>query len=225
MNTLIEKVYLELRDRIIKSDLRAGLKLKIEPLRDEMSVSSSTLREALYRLINDNLVVAKQQRGFYVTELSLRDFDDLISCLRGCLPALVARNAERTDEESELRVIAAHHRLNRRLQDFKDSGSLLPLEVVVDMASYADELLIAILSSPDMSRDSLVCQRWLLEWRRYRYLMHDTPSLLQFLLGVSALQEMANALIAGDGAAAQHFTNDLIEIYQNEQLRSRIANF
>lgn len=225
MNTLIEKVYLELRDRIITSDLRGGLKLKIEPLRDELSISSSTLREALYRLINDNLVVAKQQRGFYVTEISLQDFDDLIACLRTCLPALVARNAERADEESELQVIAALHRLSRKLQDLGDSGSPQSSAVIANVASYADELLIAISSSPEVSRDSLVCQRWLLEWRRYRYLIHDTPSLFQFLLGVTTLQEMANAFIVGDGEAAQYFTGELIGIYQNEQLRRRIASF
>ena len=52
-----------MRADIISCTLKPGAKLRFEALRDMYSVSFSTLREALSRLVAEGLVIAEDQRG------------------------------------------------------------------------------------------------------------------------------------------------------------------
>lgn len=77
-STAIESTYATLRDSIIRGAYPQGSKLHLETLKSSLGVSGSTLREALTRLIGDQLVIAEGQKGFSVAPMSLRDLDDLI---------------------------------------------------------------------------------------------------------------------------------------------------
>jgi len=78
-STAIESTYATLRDSIIRGAFPQGSKLHLETLKSSLGVSGSTLREALTRLIGDQLVIAEGQKGFSVAPMSLRDLDDLTS--------------------------------------------------------------------------------------------------------------------------------------------------
>jgi DNA-binding GntR family transcriptional regulator len=75
--TLIEHVYMRLRDDIIEGRLAPGAKLRIEHLRVLYGVGAGTLREAITRLVSDALVYTEGQRGFRVAAMSLEDLADL----------------------------------------------------------------------------------------------------------------------------------------------------
>lgn len=75
--SLIERIYVQLRDDIIDGVLAPGEKLRIEHLKPCYGVSASTLREAITRLVPDALVVAESQRGFRVADVAVKDFLDL----------------------------------------------------------------------------------------------------------------------------------------------------
>lgn len=77
--TAIETAYAILRNRIIGGVYPPGSKLHLENLKSSLSVSGSTLREALTRLMADCLVVAEGQKGFTVAPMSLSDLEDLTS--------------------------------------------------------------------------------------------------------------------------------------------------
>ena len=53
--TLIEQVYVQLRDDIVEGSLLPGAKLRIEHLRQRYGVGAGTLREAITRLVSDAL--------------------------------------------------------------------------------------------------------------------------------------------------------------------------
>lgn len=78
-STAIESTHATLRDSIIRGAYPPGSKLHLETLKSSLGVSGSTLREALTRLIGDQLVIAEGQKGFTVAPMSLRDLDDLTS--------------------------------------------------------------------------------------------------------------------------------------------------
>ncbi len=87
--TLVEHVYLQLRNAIIEGDFPSDAKLRIAPLSARYGVSSGTIREALTRLVSDHLVVPEGQRGFRVAPMSFEDFADLTQLrLQLELPAL-----------------------------------------------------------------------------------------------------------------------------------------
>ncbi|MBC7285300.1 GntR family transcriptional regulator [Hoeflea sp.] len=80
--TAFEKVEEELRNRIISGQLPGGAKLHVDSLRREFDVSTSTIREALSRLLACSLVVSQPNIGFSVAPLGRND----------CLAAANARD-------------------------------------------------------------------------------------------------------------------------------------
>ncbi len=75
--TAIETVQDQIRARIMSGALGPGARLHIDKLRLEFGVSTSTMREAISRLLIDGLVTSEHQRGFRVAPLTLKDFRDI----------------------------------------------------------------------------------------------------------------------------------------------------
>lgn len=102
-----------MRADIISCNLKPGAKLRFEGLREMYSVSFSTLREALSRLVAEGLVIAEDQRGFIVAPVSTADLNDLtyvrVLVERECI-CLAIRNG---DDAWEASIIGAFHRMDR----------------------------------------------------------------------------------------------------------------
>lgn len=88
--TLARRAYQRLRRDIVHGELEAGSKLKLEALVQRYEIGMSPLREALARLIGDQLVKTEDQRGFWVAPLSLDELDD-ISRVRDLIEAEALR--------------------------------------------------------------------------------------------------------------------------------------
>jgi DNA-binding GntR family transcriptional regulator len=111
--TLVEFAYGRLREDILHGRHRPGEKLRVELLRNEYQVGSSTLREALSLLVADALVTSEGQRGFRVAPVSLDDLRD-ITRMRRLLECEAIREAiAQGDDAWEAGVVAAYHRLSR----------------------------------------------------------------------------------------------------------------
>jgi GntR family carbon starvation induced transcriptional regulator len=112
-STLNEQVYHSLREDILSGRLVAGTRLPFAELHERYEVSTSTVREALARLVSDNLVVSEGQKGFTVAPVSREDLLD-ITQLRCMLEGGALRDAiEHGDNEWEALIVAALHRLSR----------------------------------------------------------------------------------------------------------------
>ena len=104
--------YETIRRAIVSGIHTPGKKLKILDLAAELSVSPSAVREALSRLVPEQLVVAREQRGFAVAPLSVADLEDLTE-LRCEVEAIALRKSvELGGIEWEAGLIAAAHRMN-----------------------------------------------------------------------------------------------------------------
>ncbi|KKW91636.1 MULTISPECIES: FCD domain-containing protein [Sphingobium] len=100
-----------LRIRILRGVHAPGEKLRIQELATEFDVSPGAMREALSRLVPEQLVVAREQRGFHVAPLSIEDLEDLTD-LRCSIEAIaLRRSVERGDVNWEAGILAAAHRL------------------------------------------------------------------------------------------------------------------
>lgn len=75
--TLIERSYNQLRLDIIEGRLPPDEKLRVEHLKERYQVGAGTLREAMSRLISDNLIMAEGQRGFRVAPVNIEDLEDI----------------------------------------------------------------------------------------------------------------------------------------------------
>lgn len=81
-----------IRTAILNGSLRAGAPLVEAQLAEQMGVSRAPIREALLKLEEQGLVVNIPYRGTYVTEVSPRTVQDIIS-LRAVLEALAVERS------------------------------------------------------------------------------------------------------------------------------------
>jgi DNA-binding GntR family transcriptional regulator len=102
-----------IRADIVRCVLKPGEKLRIQSLCERYGTNASAIREALSRLVTDELVEAVDQKGFRVTQVSRDDLLDLTQT-RICIESQALRKAiELGDAEWEAQVVAAYHRLSR----------------------------------------------------------------------------------------------------------------
>jgi GntR family carbon starvation induced transcriptional regulator len=111
--TVTTLVVERLRADILGVQFQPGEKLRFRELRARYGVGISPLREALTRLAADGFVVLEDQRGFRVAPVSRADLED-VTALRQQFETLALRQAiANGDEEWEVRVMAAFHRLSK----------------------------------------------------------------------------------------------------------------
>ena len=73
IETVVDRVYAALRERIVAGELPRGSKLRQEALAEELGVSRTPLREALRRLAAEGLVEFHPNRGARVADLQPAD--------------------------------------------------------------------------------------------------------------------------------------------------------
>lgn len=110
--TVGASTYNKIKQDIIFGKLEPGSKLKLGGLKLRYEASLTTLRETLNRLASDGFVVAEEQRGFYVKQVSRSDLTEisnlrvLLECYALDLSILLG------DAEWEGSLVAAHHKMH-----------------------------------------------------------------------------------------------------------------
>ncbi|MDB4837297.1 GntR family transcriptional regulator [Marinomonas sp.] len=117
--TAIDRVYQELRQKIIKGEFLPGERLKVESLKPLFDTGASPIREALSLLTSNKLVDRIDQRGFRVSAVSEANFDEIFM-LRCTLDVLALRKSiEFGDTAWEERLVLLNHRLSRtKMEEF-----------------------------------------------------------------------------------------------------------
>lgn len=111
--TLAGRVARQLRLDIIRHHLEPGERLQFEKLSKRYKVGISPLREALFQVAAQGLVVAEDHKGFFVAPVHFDEMLD-VSNLRANLETYAIRGSIRDGREDwEVDLIAAFHRLKR----------------------------------------------------------------------------------------------------------------
>lgn len=99
--SLVDQVYDALRDRIVSLKIPFGSKLNVSRLQEEYGVSSTPVREALNRLMNEGLVEFENNVGAHVIDFGpehVREFQEISFAYQ----MLAARNALRNGNAKEM---------------------------------------------------------------------------------------------------------------------------
>lgn len=105
--------YEQIKNDIIFCKLVPGEKLKLAVLKEQYTVSVSTLRETLNRLTSEGFVDAEEQRGFFVKPVSRDDLIEIAN-LRVLLECYAVQNSiQNGGDEWEGNLVAAYHKLSR----------------------------------------------------------------------------------------------------------------
>jgi len=71
------KVYVELRRKILSNQLTAGSRLKEDVWAKKMEVSRISVREALTRLLGEELIIFGEKGGYFVKSMTARDVQEI----------------------------------------------------------------------------------------------------------------------------------------------------
>lgn len=158
--------------QLIKEDILGGLfdpgeKLQLEAISARYGIGTAPVREALNRLSAEGWVERRSQRGFFVSDLSISDLEELVKT-RIWLETLALREAiANGDQAWEDSVILAYHRLARteRLREGTNSVS-----VNADWETRHHEFHLALLSACGSSWMIQFCRTMMDQAVRYRNL-------------------------------------------------------
>lgn len=116
------RVYDRLRSELLSCEIAPGGRINVANYSQALEVSPGAVREALSRLIAEGLVCAEQNRGFRATEVANEDFVKITEA-RTAIDTLCLRSSmESGDVEWEANLVAACHRLERRLNALNGSA-------------------------------------------------------------------------------------------------------
>ncbi|SIQ43098.1 transcriptional regulator, GntR family [Rhizobium sp. RU35A] len=111
--TLATSVYERLKTDILETRLEPGRKLQLRFLTEHYDAGQTPLREALNRLTTEDLVIGKEQRGFFVKPVSLEELRELTKTRRWVEGLALKESMANATPEWEEALLVAHHRLER----------------------------------------------------------------------------------------------------------------
>lgn len=103
----------DIRADIIKGALAPGMRLRIRDLCERYDSGAIPLREALSRLATGGFVVAEDQRGFRVADVSEQELEDITETRVHVECQALRRSIAQGGLDWEERLAGAHHRLSR----------------------------------------------------------------------------------------------------------------
>ena len=135
--SLADRAYREIRDRLVMLDIRPGSPINEDQLGASLGIGRTPVREALKRLAYERLVVAYPRRGTFATDVHLTDLAH-ISEVRQHLEPIAAADAARratTEERASLTDLAG--RLQTADTARLDAPDLMRVDLQVHRALYA----------------------------------------------------------------------------------------
>ncbi len=100
-SALADWAYASIKESILNFRIAPGTQLHIDQLSDQMGTSRTPVREALLRLERDGLVRVTPRVGFFVTEITKRDFTELFE-IREMLESRATQEASASLSEEDL---------------------------------------------------------------------------------------------------------------------------
>lgn len=159
IQSIKNRIYKAIKEKIINLDLKPGDILSDRKLSEELKVSRTPVREALNLLQKENYVRQHHGRGFCVSEISLKNIEDLYD-VRMALEAAALRQAakrEVTEHVEKMNQLLRHHK--DLIKNFKPQGKFFEdaefhrTLIVMSDNQYMLEILEAIFERIQMLRN------------------------------------------------------------------------
>jgi DNA-binding GntR family transcriptional regulator len=199
-------VYLELKRRILELELEPGSRLKEPALAADLSVSRTPLREAVRRLIAENLLEQQPTGGVVVPKMDEKGIAELYD-VRAALEALMAGAACKKVTEDDLAVLGELVDRNAALVNFAEDALEAGKSVHAKIAEVADNAWASRLHEQVSN-----------QMQRYRmYTNHSQARREQALADHRAIVE---ALRAGDPSHASALAFNHVISARDEAIRA-----
>jgi DNA-binding GntR family transcriptional regulator len=125
---LTDWAYTWIKQSILSLALAPGVQLQINNLAAELNISRTPIREALLRLEKDGLVRVVPRKGFFVTEITRRDLEELYE-IRELLESRAIEEAVNNLSEGDLQKIDSLIQAGSLSVEEKDIDKFLQTEI------------------------------------------------------------------------------------------------
>jgi DNA-binding GntR family transcriptional regulator len=122
--TMVDEIYLVLRERIIDGSFAPGQRLSQEHLAKELQVSRTPLREAFQRLERDGLLNISANRGMHVSSLNNSDTEQLYALRLLVEPPTLRALLDRITDQDIAQMLEALDAMSRntdRTREFQEA--------------------------------------------------------------------------------------------------------
>lgn len=138
--TLKERAYYFIKEKIINCEYKPGMLLNEELLKDEINASRTPIRDAISRLEQENLVRILPKKGIMVSELSIREINSIYEARLLLEPYVIQTYGNRIPEERYLEFMkifsAAPSGVSDNLQMYQTDDELHQLFIDVSENDY-----------------------------------------------------------------------------------------
>ena len=118
---LSAQAHLHIKHDILAGALLPGEKLRLDAMSERYHIGQAPVREALNQLSAEGLVARRSQKGFFVSELSIGDLDELVKARIWIETRALCESLANATPEWEDGLVLAYHRLARTQRLLKDS--------------------------------------------------------------------------------------------------------
>lgn len=209
--SLTDQVYSIIKEQIVSGVLKSGEKISVDGLARDLETSKTPIREAINKLIGENLVINTGKNKMEIVELGLDDISN-ISDLRQVLETLALKEGFLNIDKDRL---ADNLRLLKESKVDLEKGN--PKKFIT-----ADEDLheMIIKSANNKWLIQIIMKlKSLIEVVRNTY-----PSLIRYKVSISEHIELVEAMLAGDEAKSIKILNKHMENIKNRILEAATAN-
>jgi DNA-binding GntR family transcriptional regulator len=181
----------QLREAIMAGDITQGEQVGEAHLAEQLGVSRGPLREAMQRLVQEELLVSIPHRGLFVVTLSEEDVRDIYRA------RLVIETAAMLEIMDQPDPVASTRRLDRTVQRLSQAAERGPTRALSEADASFHERLVQESGSPRLQR---MASTLLVETRMCMAALADTYVVPDDLAQEHAV--IVDAIRAGDRAAA-----------------------
>lgn len=153
-----------LRHEIIAGKWKANEKLKTERLKERFSVSSATVRDALFVLMSEYLVTLEGQKGFRVAPMSLADAQELAKTRAVVEAAALEESLQAGDDKWEALITAEYYLLAKAEERMRCD----PISSIDEYEKTNDRFHEALVSASSSERMKKMRRMFFQEAKRYR---------------------------------------------------------
>jgi GntR family carbon starvation induced transcriptional regulator len=186
-----------LRLDIVRCVFKPGEKLRIQSLCERYGTNASAIREALSRLVTEQLVVALDHRGYRASSVSRDDLLDLTETRISVECLAMERSIAIGDAEWESQVLAAYHRLSKCTLPFEKSSGSIPAPWELLHRQFHEALISGCRSKWLLT----ICSALFEKSERYRHIANNYTSPLQ-RDSLAEHRELMEAALSRDAALA-----------------------
>jgi DNA-binding GntR family transcriptional regulator len=191
--TIASDVFDQLRRDILEGTLEPGTRMRFKDLRARYRSGLSPLREALMRLVADDLVILEDHKGFRVAPVSQEELVDLAMTWFELEAVGIRQSIEKGDDRWAANIKARFRDLSKHRMRTSE-GTIEPDWEPHNLAFH--ESLYAACGSPSLIRFCRVLSE---RFSRYRRLWARRPHARNI---AKEHEELCRAVLARDTAAA-----------------------